>query len=155
MLTKIKSFFETYFIEESVGSVSISHQLNIAGAALLIEMVLQDDEINEQEVAVVKSSLITEFDLSQQEADELYQLAEEENHQSTDYHQFTKLIAEHYTQPQKIKLIESLWKIAFADNVLDKYEEHMLRRISDLIYVSHKDFIQAKHRVENEALNKA
>ena len=133
----------------NVSVVPDAHQLNLAAAALLIEMILQDDHVDKAEVLQVKNILVSQFELSEAEMESLYALAEEEKHQATDYHQFTKLIASHYTQPQKIQLIESLWRVAYADEVLDKYEEHMVRRISDLIHVSHKDFIQAKHRAEN------
>jgi len=150
MLKKIQNFFEKNFMSDSVTSVPIQQQLNLAAAALLIEMVLQDESVDEAEVSAVKKSLIEQFKLSVEEAQNLYALAEEEKNQATDYHQFTTLIAEHYTQPQKIQLVESLWRVAFADNVLDKYEEHMVRRISDLIHVSHKDFMQAKHRAQTE-----
>jgi len=148
MLKKIQIFFEKNFIMDSSLAVPVEQQLNLAAAALMIEMILQDDQIDESEVVAVKSTLTKQFNLSVAEAQNLYELAEAEKHQATDYHQFTSLIAEHYTRPQKIQLIESLWRVAFADNVLDKYEEHMVRKISDLIHVSHKDFIQARHRVE-------
>jgi len=150
MLKKIQSFFEKNFIADSHKTINIEHQLNLAAAALLVEMVLQDEHIDSAEVASVKRLLCKQFNLSTTEAEDLYLLAEEEKHSATDYHQFTKLIASHYTQPQKIQLIESLWKVAFSDQVLDRYEEHMVRRIADLIHVSHKDFIQARHRVENK-----
>ncbi len=150
MLKKIQSFFEKNFIADSNKTINIEHQLNLAAAALLVEMVLQDEHIDAAEVVSVKRLLCEQFDLSATEAEDLYLLAEEEKHSATDYHQFTKLIASHYTQPQKIRLIESLWKVAFSDQVLDRYEEHMVRRIADLIHVSHKDFIQARHRAENK-----
>ena len=148
MLKKIQTFFETHFSLDQASSEPVEHQLNLAAAALLIEMTFQDNEINEAEVAAVKRALESHLGLSGSEITELYVLAEEEKHQATDYHQFTSLIVQHYTQPQKVKLVESLWKVAYADNELDKHEEHMVRRISDLIHVSHKDFLQAKHRVE-------
>lgn len=148
MLKKIQEFFDSHFMSSESDAESIEHQLNLAAAILLIEMAVQDDHAHELEVSAVKKALKNQLKLSEDEIHELYVLADEEKHQATDYHQFTKLIAKHYTQPQKIKLIEALWQVAFADNVLDKYEEHMVRRISDLIYVSHKDFIQTKHRVE-------
>ncbi|MCU7968532.1 MAG: TerB family tellurite resistance protein, partial [gamma proteobacterium symbiont of Bathyaustriella thionipta] len=81
---------------------------------------------------------------------ELYQLAHEELNNATDYYQFTKLIAAYFSQPQKIKMIELLWQVAYADNHLDAYEEHMVRRIADLIYVPHHDFIQTKLRVQKK-----
>ena len=150
MLKKIQAFFETHFSLDETTGVSVEHQLNLAAAALLIEMSFQDDEVHEKEKAAVKQVMSKQLELSENEISELYTLAEEEKHQATDYHQFTSLITQHYTQPQKINLIESLWKVAYADNVLDKHEEHMVRRISDLIHVSHKDFLQAKHRVEQQ-----
>lgn len=148
MLKKIQSFFEKNFMSVSDNGGMVEHQLNLAAAALLIEMVFQDDEVNGPEVDAVKQALTRQLGLSEVEINELYELAEEEKHQATDYHQFTTLITRHYTQPQKIKLIESLWVVAYADNELDKHEEHMVRRISDLIHVSHKDFLQAKHRAQ-------
>ncbi len=150
MLKKIQLFFESHFSMTETSTADISHQLNLAAAALLVEMTLQDDQVDTAETQAVKAALNSVLGLSVDEANELYELAEEEKHKATDYHQFTKLIAEHYSQPQKIQLIESLWRIAYADNVLDSYEEHMVRRICDLIYVPHKEFIQAKHRVQEE-----
>ena len=150
MLKKIQAFFETHFSLDETSDASVEHQLNLAAAALLIEMSFQDDEVHEKEKTAVKQVMSKQLELSENEISELYTLAEEEKHQATDYHQFTSLITQHYTQPQKINLIESLWKVAYADNVLDKHEEHMVRRISDLIHVSHKDFLQAKHRVEQQ-----
>lgn len=148
MLKKIQVFFETNFSLSDDGVISVEHRLNLAAAALLIEMMLQDDKVSDNEEKAVKKAIIEQLKLTVDEADELYALAHEEKNKATDYHQFTRLIAQHYTQPQKIKLIEALWAVAFADKVLDKYEEHMVRRISDLIHVSHKDFMQARHRVE-------
>jgi len=150
MLSKIQAFFEKSLAASGGRDVPLKQQLNLAAAALLIEMVLQDDEIKESEIIEVKQLLITQLGLSEVAANNLYQLAEAEKDQSTDYHQFTRLIAKHYTQRQKVELIESLWRVAFADKVLDKYEEHMVRKISDLIHVSHKDYIQARLRVEVE-----
>jgi len=150
MLKKLQDFFESHFMPAGNTSVSIEEQLNLAAAALLVEMIFQDDEIRPEEISSVKKVILEQFGLKPEEAETLYQLASEERQQATDYYQFTRLIAEHYSQPQKIKLLESLWRVAYADNALDKYEEHMVRRISDLIHVSHKDFIQAKHRVANK-----
>lgn len=144
MLNKIKSFFEENFLT-SAGIEDVEHQLKLATAALLIEMMAQDHEVHDAEKEAVLKALKEKFQLSDDETKALYELAD-----STDYHQFTTLIAEHYSQEKKIKIIEYLWFIAYADQSLDKYEEHMIRRISDLIFVPHKEFIKAKHRVQEE-----
>ncbi len=146
MLNSIKSFFDNHFQITAVAE-DTDHQLKLACAALLIEMMQQDGEVHEREQQAVKKVLRQKFQVTDTELHELYALAEQEAHQATDYHQFTRLIAEHYSQPEKIKLVELLWQVAYADAHLDKYEEHMVRRIADLIHVSHAEFIKAKHRV--------
>ncbi len=135
-------------IAETVSSVP-EHQLKLATASLMIEMMNQDEVVLETEKQTVRKALQENFSLTDHETEELCQLAEQEIHNATDYYQFTRLIAEHYSRQQKIQVIELLWRVAYADNHLDAYEEHMVRRIADLIYVPHHDFIQAKHRVLN------
>lgn len=147
MLAGIRSFFEKNFsaIAETADS---NHRLKLATAALLIEMMQQDDESHDSEHQAIIKALKQKFDLSDTETAELIAMAHEEARLATDYHQFTSLIAREFSQSQKIRVIEYLWMVAYADGHLDAYEEHMVRRIADLIYVSHGDFIQAKHRVQ-------
>lgn len=148
MLMTIKRFFEQN-MTAAPSSADQSHALKLATAALLIEMMNQDEQVLETEQQAVRNALSENFNLTDEETQELFQLAEQEVHNATDYYQFTRLIAEQYSQQQKIQVIELLWKVAYADNHLDAYEEHMVRRIADLIYVPHQDFIQAKLKVQN------
>lgn len=147
MLTAIKKFFEQNMLldmSSETSSENIDHQVRLATAALLVEMMNQDEKALETEKQAVRDALKDNFSLSHDEAVELCRLAEEELHNAVDYYQFTKLIAENFSQPQKIQVIELLWRVAYADNHLDSYEEHMVRRIADLIYVPHQDFIRTK-----------
>jgi uncharacterized tellurite resistance protein B-like protein len=75
-------------------------------------------------------------------------MAEAEHADSTDYFQFTRLINEHYSADQKVDLVEKLWLIAFSDRELHHYEEHVIRRLAELLYVPHSAFIAAKHKVQ-------
>lgn len=149
MLDNIKSFFEQHFMSPETNEVD-DHQLKLATASLFIEMMFQDHKVTDVEKQTVQKVLQENFDLSDSETTKLYELAEHEVTLATDYHQFTSLIAKNFDQPKKIKVIEYLWMIAFSDYQLDKHEEHMVRRIADLIYVPHKDFLQAKHRVQRQ-----
>ncbi len=151
MLKAIKMFFEQNISIELVVD-NQEHQLKLATAALLLEMMHQDEQVLEAEQQAVRQALKENFDLSDEESTELCHLAQQELKNATDYYQFTSLIAEHFSQQQKIKVIELLWQVAYADNHLDAYEEHMVRRIADLIYVPHQDFIQTKLRVQNKQL---
>lgn len=148
MLKAIKLFFEEQL--SVVPEQNLDYSLRLATAALMIEMMLDDGEVYDVEVNVLIEKLQQTFKLDIKETTELYNLAREEVKEAVDYHQFTNLIAKNFSQAQKIKVIENLWAIAYADNELDQYEELMVRRIADLIYVSHSDFIKAKHKVIKE-----
>ena len=147
MLSAIKNFFEQNILSEEDGV--LDHKLKLATTALLIEMMLQDDQVHDKEIDTVKTALREKFDLADDECQKLFELAEEEIRDAVDYHQFTRLIAREFTQAQKIKVIELLWSVAYADSHLDSLEEHMVRKIADLIYVSHKDLIKTKHKIQD------
>jgi uncharacterized tellurite resistance protein B-like protein len=149
MVIAIKKFFEKYVKSSPDCPDEVSeHSLRIATTALLIEMMRADAEITEDERRMVMKIITTKFDLAKEESKALLQFAEEEIRKATGYYEFTSLINRGFTYEQKVKVIENLWEIAFSDKSLDKYEEHMVRKIADLIYVAHKDFIDAKLRVK-------
>lgn len=145
MLEAIKAFFQENISTAKSGDET--HQLRLATAALMIEMMLQDDKTHDEEERAIRSALKNKFDLSEDETHELFELGHTELKNSGDYYQFTRLINDNFTPEQKFTVIEYLWDIAYADGELDRYEEHMVRRIAELIYVSHSDFIKAKHKV--------
>ena len=129
------------------------HALQIATAALLVEMMRADSEISEDEKKTVTNTIRSKFMLTDEETDALLKLAEDTIWESTGYFEFTSLINKGFNQQEKVKVIEHLWEVAFADEILDKHEEYMVRRVADLIYVSHKDFISAKLRVKKRLLD--
>jgi len=151
MLSAIKNYFEKNISPEVNGD--LEHELKLATAVLLIEMMNQDDQVHDKEIDAAKKALTVKFGLTDDEYHDLITLAEEEVKEAVDYHQFTSLIAREFTQAQKIKVVELLWSVAYADSHLDLMEEHMVRKIADLIYVSHKDFIKTKHKVQSALLN--
>ena len=89
------------------------------------------------------------YQVADEDLEELTKLAKEEVHDATSLYEFTRLINDNYDNEQKIALIKNMWRIAFADEKLDKYEDHLIRKISELIYVSHSDFIKTKLQVRN------
>ena len=151
MLKAIKDFFENNISPEANGD--LEHELKLATAALLIEMMYQDDQVHEKEMDAAKEALMEKFGLTEDECHALFSLAEAEVKEAVDHYQFTSLIAREFTQAQKIKVVELLWSVAYADSHLDSMEEHMVRKIADLIYVSHKDFMKTKHKVQSALLN--
>ena len=144
MLQAIKQFFEQNI--SLAQTDDIDHQLKLATAALLIEMMQQDGRIHEGEQKAVREMLQNHFNLTDNETLQLCELAREELDNAVDSHQFTSLIARNYSQAEKIRIIEYLWQVAYADDHLDPLEEHMVRHIAELIYVPHRDFIRTKHK---------
>lgn len=151
MILRIKEFFESrLLITQETTQGSIDERLKLSCAVLMYEMIHVDGEAHENEVQKLHQLLQQQFEISEQESSELLSLAHEEKHSATDYYRFTSLINEHYSQQQKIELVKRLWHIAYADNTLDKFEEHLVRKLADLLHVPHRHFLQSKHQVENE-----
>lgn len=142
MLDAIRKFFTA----EVESQVDEGDAIRRATAILYAEMMRQDEEVSGAERKAAARALESKFGMSHEEARELLSLAEAEGREATDYYQFTSLINDRFTLPQKRKVIEQLWQVAAADGVIDPYEEHMVRKVADLLYLSHTDFIAAKHR---------
>ncbi len=155
MLSKIKDFFqENMTVEEKVDSESrSSNKVAIATCALLLEMAHSDDEFSEVEENEITKIMQSEFDLSEIKVDEIIELSNEERKESLDLWQFTNLINKNFSKEEKIKVIEYIWRIVYADDKVDKYEEYLVRRLSYLLNVDHKDMIDAKLRVKYKEKN--
>ena len=151
MLQRIKSFFEQHLAAEPISEDRDSeHVLRLAIAALLLEMTHMDGEVWPQQREAVEAAVLEHFELAPEESAELLELAEAERADSADYFQFTSLINEAYSPAQKTRLVELLWRIAYANETLHKYEEHLVRKIADLLHVPHSAFIAAKYRVNDD-----
>ncbi len=146
MLTKLQNFFDQYLSKGTESKIPLERRLQMATAALMVEMLHVDEQVTADEEIKLHHILKQRFKLSDDEIEILIDLAHTEKHEATDYYTFTSLINEHYTQQQKIKLVEDLWRLAYADSELDKYEEHLLRRLAELLHVPHQDFIRTKHK---------
>ncbi|MFT6732677.1 MAG: putative tellurite resistance protein B-like protein [Polaribacter sp.] len=148
MLKAIKIFFDRLSENPTHTEADVKHAIHLAVSVLLVEMMRIDGKVDTEEKVTLKKSLDGKFDLTNTEKEELMSLADQELDQSIDYYQFTSVINQHFDKPKKIRMIEELWRVAFADGVLDSHEEHYIRKVNALIHVSHKDFMNAKHRVK-------
>ena len=146
MITKLQKFFNKYLNDTAESAAPLEHRLQLAAAALMVEMLHVDEQVTTEEETKLRQLIKQRFELNHAEIEDLIELAHNKKHEAIDYYSFTSLLNEHYTQQQKIKLVEDLWQLAFADDHLDKYEEHLLRRLADLLHVPHKDFIRTKHK---------
>lgn len=145
MIDALKNFFDQKLTPDEAGNEAQRlKQFELAGAALMVELMETDHELDERESREFVRVLQETFALDNGETEEIVSLARETARDATSLYEFTRLINDHYSYPDKVLLIENLWRLAFADDRLDKYEEGLIRRVADLIHVRHGDFIQAK-----------
>ena len=139
MITAIREFFNRYMLVEEETEEQLQKRLQLATTALLVEMMRVDHHIDDTERSALFTVISERFDLDAQQAKELIMLANDELNTATDYHQFTSLINQGFNAEEKVQIA--------ADNNIDRYEEHLVRKIAELLYVPHRDFIAAKLRV--------
>ena len=141
MIDKIKAFFSSNIIEADDNAISTEQ---LATAALLIEVMVIDGNLDEHELQSISTTLCQMLELSREKIDELIALSRDEVTEATSLYQFTREINEHYDHDKKMTLMTAMWRVAFADGVLDKHEEGIIRRVADLLHLLHSDYIRCK-----------
>lgn len=141
MFKQIKQLFSAF--DEQPAQLQ-EHDLKTAIAALLIEVMRADREQQDDELKTLSLTLKKYFNLSDEDVSELMQSAGKSLDDAIDYFQFSKQINDQCSAEQRIEIIELLWRLAYADGELDPQEEYVIRRVSNLLYVAHEDFIAAK-----------
>ena len=139
------NFFKKIFQTEETEDPTVDDKTSTkACIALLLETSMADEILDESELMTLKNTLQKDFQIDEDEIDELIDLAKENVEDSNSLYEFTRDINDNLDAAERVKLIESMWKIAYADGNIDKYEEHIIRKVANLIYVAHSDFIKAK-----------
>ena len=150
----MKKFFNNLFKKNQIEDLVEDNSVLISAIALMIEVSLADEIMDISEVETLKNVLLKEFDVEQTKIDDLISNAKKNQNSSTSLYEFTRKINDEYNFEDKKNLILSMWKIAFADGNIDKYEEYVIRKVSDLIYISHPDFIESKQLAREEYENR-
>lgn len=143
MISYIKRLFEDTTRENRQNADS--QETLIACLALLIEVSKSDHDIDPQEIQQIVTLAGSHFNVAKEQQSQLLKLAKSLSKQATSLYEYTSLVNEQYSDDEKYSLILAMWKVAFADGRIDRYEEHLIRRVADLIYIPHIQFIQAKH----------
>ena len=150
MLKAIRDFFEQH-IGDAPAPAQEAHRLQLATAALLVEVVRSDGGIDPAEREAMLAAIGAKFALPAGEAAALIELAEQEARLASDYFQFTSLINRSFTPAQKLRVVELMWRVAYADAALSAHEQHVLRKVAELLHVPHGDYIAAKMRAREDA----
>ncbi|MYC58809.1 MAG: TerB family tellurite resistance protein [Gammaproteobacteria bacterium] len=144
MLGSLRNLFIAPKARSDADAPDAATRLELAGAALLFEVIKADHEMDDREFASIAEVLRAGSARNAADVEELIELARRESGAATSLYEFTSLINEHCSYEEKCVLIRNMWRIAYADSQISKYEDHLIRKVSDLIYVSHSDFIRAK-----------
>ncbi len=127
------------------------HTLQLATAVMLLEVMRADAGISHAERLAVVDALRGSFALADDEITHLVEVAERAAKDATDWFEFTSHINTHFDVPQKVRMVEYLWRVAYADGRLTDHERHVMWRISDLLHVPHGAYINAKMRAKQAA----
>lgn len=143
MLSFIKEIFQST-PDDKKENFSEDQKIQIAASTLLIEIAKADSNFTNEEYRKVTELIKSMFQLSDEQVHEIMDLAEDWISKSVSLYEFTEIINKYFSQDDKYELVKNLWRIVYADNILDKYEEHLVRLISNNLKLSHRDMIAAK-----------
>jgi uncharacterized tellurite resistance protein B-like protein len=128
--------------------VDLEHALRVATAVLLVEVARADFIVEPSEQLRLRHLLEQQFQLTQAELDALLEEAEADADRLVSIQHVTRLLNEHYDHAMKLRVVELMWQLVYADGDKSHYEEHLIRQVADLLYLSQAEFIQARHRAE-------
>ncbi|MCE0558424.1 TerB family tellurite resistance protein [Motilimonas sp. E26] len=147
MIAALKSFFADLQIEEKPDRIEIE----LAVAVLLTEVGQADSEMSTAEQDKIEHMLVKAFGLSDEEAKALLLKAQQQQDKSVSMQTFTSVLKEQLSYEQRVRFVKGMWLVAYADNQLDPYEDYIIRKIADLLYLKHSDFIQTKLSAESQS----
>jgi len=145
MIERLKKLFA---VPESEPVKPDAHQLAVAATALMVQLSRVDNDEDERELHTIVDCAVKAHQVTREEAEEILQDALAHAEDATSLYEFTGQINDHLDQEQKQSLLESIWRVALADGRIDKYEEHLIRRMADLLHLNHREYMQARHRAE-------
>jgi len=149
VIRKLKKFFADIqpAISEPVKEEDTNARIQLATCVLLLEIAHSDDRFSKEEEEHIVEILKEDFQLSNEYAAELMELAHQERKESVDLWQFTNVIDNNYSREEKERVVETFWKVVYTDKQLDAFEDHLIHRLAKLLNLSHKQLIDAKKKV--------
>ncbi|MBU3003003.1 TerB family tellurite resistance protein [Paraglaciecola arctica] len=141
MISNIQEWFKSHI---NAGQSNSQHTIELATAVLLYEVMRADNDLDQLEQDNYRTQLNNLFSLTADELETLCQMSQSQADESTDFQQFTSVINDLYGLEEKRAVLDSLWSIAYADHELSPDEEYTIRKIADLLYIPHSQYIQSK-----------
>lgn len=155
MLRTLKDLFDVFTPAAPQPAARREHTLQLATAVLLVEVMRSDADIGVDERKIATAALKEKFALGDDELARLLDLAERTAHAAHDFHSFTSKINDAFDTDEKVRIVEQMWRVAYADGHLSAHENHVMWRVADLLHVPHPAYIGAKMRAKAAAADKA
>lgn len=152
MLNPIKDWFEKNFVV-AAKEESYDASLQRAAAVLLCEIMHADHDVDSVEQETILEAMQVFLEMPADSAKILYDEIEVLMKDALSIQQFTSLLNDQYNEEKKLILLHWLWRVVYADGRMDAHEEHLVRRISDLLYIRHSDYIRIRNQVCGETQN--
>jgi uncharacterized tellurite resistance protein B-like protein len=149
VISTLRQFLDRHAFIPEENREDNERALRLATATLLIEVANADDEISETERAVIRVIVSEKFGIKPEEAMALSEQAEQDKEQVTSLFPFTRLITAECSMEDRIGIVSMLWQVTVADDCIDAHEEHLVRKIADLLYVPHSQFIRTRLQHDN------
>jgi uncharacterized tellurite resistance protein B-like protein len=150
MFTQLKTVIKKLTQAGSVSTTVSEGELRIAAVMLLVEVMMADHHIAEGEKQQLLESTMSLLDISREESAQLIDNAVKQHDELVSLFDLTRAINLSFDQARKLELLTHMWRVAYSDRQWDKYEEHLIRRVADLLYISHQDFVYARVRVQEQ-----
>ncbi|MCZ8177224.1 MAG: TerB family tellurite resistance protein [Burkholderiaceae bacterium] len=149
MLRTLRELFDTLLPppgSTAGAAADDEHRLRLATAALLVEVMRADGHFGAAEQSAVRAGLVEKFELAPDEAERLVELATSTAQEATDLFGFTTRLNERFTDAQKLRMVELMWAVAYADGQLADHERHLMWRVADLLHVPQGAYVLARQR---------
>jgi uncharacterized tellurite resistance protein B-like protein len=147
MLKAIADIFSDLRARDSDSAEVSEQELQLATALLLVELARADYALAEVEQEAIIKLLAQHFSLADTEVGTLVEQAHAEADHAASLQGFTRKLNEELDYSGKLRIVEMLWEVAFADDELSKYEDSLVRKLGDLLYISHSDQIRLRNTV--------
>ena len=147
MLTTLNNFLST-FIEPARVDSHPEHTLQLATAVLLIEVMKSDSSCADIEQETILKILKQRFLLTDAQVAQLTERGQKTANAANDLYQFTSLINRELGRAERIRILEYMWQVAYADHKISAHENHLMRKMGDLLHISHADYVAAKMRAK-------
>ena len=144
MISKIYKLLSSTELLSTSEETDNERAIQLATAALLMEVASADHNISDEERDTIRSIVEEKYTVSPDAAMEIAHRAEQDTRHVTSLYPFSRMLNAECDLQERVDIVSMLWQVTAADGYIDAHEEHLVRKIADLLYVPHSQFIRTR-----------